>query len=191
MQFLKILFWETVENLPLFIGFLFAVRIRTNSLAAALVSLLAGIVLGVGLIHFTETKKFSNQPTLKETLTNLVVFSVLAVPFVFYFSDVDVWWSNWMTDVLFGAVAGGLLAWGESRGWKSTTTLGTHAVAMAVSVALLLTGIRFIYRVDSLANMLLVGGLLTVFISVIISWIDYWPVKANALQNSSRPGIGP
>jgi len=180
MQFLKILFWETLENIPLFMGFLLAVRWQVNSWPLALFCLAIGIVLGVGAIHLTETKKFSNQPSLRETVTNGVVFMALALPFVFYFSGGNVWWSNWVTDILLGLVLGALLAFGESRGWSGTATLKTHTLAMAIAATLLLLGIRFIYQAEPLVLMLLAGGVLTILVSALIVWIDYWPVKLTA-----------
>ncbi|MGC1376567.1 MAG: hypothetical protein WA821_10095, partial [Anaerolineales bacterium] len=110
IRFLAILFWETLENAPVLIGFLLAIRVHSENLALAFVYLFVGIALSVGLIHFTEIKKFSNQPSMKETLINLAVFSILAIPFIFYFSANGAWWSSWVTDIALGVVAGGALA---------------------------------------------------------------------------------
>lgn len=176
-RFTGILLWETLENLPLFIGFLLAVRIRSENLALAFAYLLAGTALGAGLIHFTEVKKFSNQPRLKETLTNFAVFTALSTPFVFYFSISNVWWSNWITDIIFGAVAGVALAIGESWGWSKTTKVKSHALTMAISAALFLFAVRLIYTIESVTAMLIAGTILTFLLSIIIVWLDYWPIK--------------
>lgn len=176
-RFTGILLWETLENLPLFIGFLMAVRIRSENLALAFVYLLLGTALGAGLIHFTEVKKFSNQPRLKETLTNFAVFTTLTTPFVFYFSISNVWWSNWITDIIFGAAAGAALAIGESWGWSKTTEVKPHALTMAISAVLFLFAVRLIYTIESLPAMLIAGTILTFLLSIIIVWLDYWPIK--------------
>lgn len=176
-RFLRILLWETLENFPLFIGFLLAVRIRSENLALAFAYLLVGTALGAGLIHFTEVKKFSNQPRLKETLTNFVVFTVLAIPFVFYFSVSNIWWSNWITDIVLGAIAGVALAIGESWGWSKVTEVKSHALSMAISAALLLCAIRLVYTIKSVTAMLIAGTILTFLLSIIIVWLDYWPIK--------------
>jgi hypothetical protein len=176
-RFLRILLWETLENFPLFIGFLLAVRIRSENLALAFVYLLVGTALGAGLIHFTEVKKFSNQPRLKETLTNFAVFTVLAIPFVFYFSVSNVWWSNWITDIIFGAVAGVALAVGESWGWNKVTEVKSHALTMAISAALFLFAIRLVYTIKSVTTVLIAGAILTFLLSIVIVWLDYWPIK--------------
>ncbi|MCJ7434307.1 MAG: hypothetical protein MUO77_12540 [Anaerolineales bacterium] len=172
-----ILLWETLENLPLFIGFLLAIRIRSENLALAFTYLLAGTALGVGLIHFTEVKKFSNQPRLKETLTNFSVFTALAIPFVFYFSVSNTWWSNWITDIILGVAAGYVLAIGESWGWSKTKEVKSHALTMAISAALFLSAIRLIYPIESMTAVLVAGTILTFLLSMIIVWLDYWPIK--------------
>jgi hypothetical protein len=179
-KFARVLFWETMENAPMVIGILLAVRIQSENLALAFVYLVAGMMVGVGLIHFTEVKKGSNQPLLKETIINFAVFTTLATPFVFYFSMDSVWWSNWITDIILGVVAGGALAVGESWGWKNTSTVKVHAVSMAISAVLFLLSIRLIYRIESLAVMLMVGLIFILLISIIIVLFDYWPIKKSA-----------
>jgi len=176
-RFFAILFWETLENAPVLIGFLLAIRVQSENLALSFVYLLAGVALSVGLIHFTEKKKFSNQPTSRETLVNFVIFTIVAVPFVFYFSAYGVWWSNWGTDIVLGAIAGGVLAIGESWGWKNTATVRMHIASMSISAALFLFAIRFIYGIESLIVMLIVSFIFILLISMIIVLFDYWPVN--------------
>jgi hypothetical protein len=185
-KFLQILFWETLENAPLFIGFLLAVRIRSENLVLALVCLLAGTALGAGLIHLTEVKKFSNQPALKETWTNFGIFTILAIPFIFYFSASGVWWSNWVTDIVLGAVAGIALAVGESWGWSNTVGVKLHAVSMTIAAVLFLFGIRLIYQIESLAVMLIFGLVFTLLISILIVRLEYWPMKKSDLASPSN-----
>lgn len=176
-RFPRILLWETLENLPLFVGFLLAIRVRSENLVLAFAYLLTGTALGTGLIHFTEVKKFSNQPNLKETLTNFAVFTALATPFVFYFSISNAWWSNWFTDILLGAAAGYALTIGESWGWSKTAEIRSHALVMSISAALLLLVIRLIYMLESMIAMVIAGTVLTFVISIIIVLFDYWPIK--------------
>ena len=173
-KFLVILFWEMLENFPMLVGFMLAIRFWTGNLDLALACLLSGAALGAGMIHFTEGKKLSNHPTLKETLINFLVFAVLGIPLVFYFVADDAWWSNWMTDVLFGIVVGGMLTVGESWGWRNTSAMKVHAVSMAIAAALFLLGIRFTYRVESLIAMFAVGVVLNLFVSIMIVSLEYW-----------------
>lgn len=178
VRFLKIVFWETLENIPLFLGFLLAIKFRSDSLLVAFICLVIGTTLGSGLIHFTEIKKYSNQPSLKETLTNFLVFTFMAVPFIFYFSTVDVWWSNWVTDLGLGIISGGGIALSESWGWNNAkvSTVRTHAISMAIAATLLFMGIRILHPLP-LGIVLSAGLGLTLVVSIIISRIDYWPIK--------------
>jgi hypothetical protein len=176
-RFLAILFWEALENAPVLIGFLMAIRLHSENFVLAFVYLLAGIALGVGLIHLTEVKKFSNQPTIKETLINFTVFTILATPFVFYFSLDGVWWSNWVTDIILGVIAGSALAVGESWGWRNTATVKVHAVSMTLAATLFLLGIRLTHGIESITAILIVSVIFNLFISIIIVLLDYWPIK--------------
>ncbi len=187
LRFLRIVFWESLENLPLFIGFLLAVKFRAENLGLALVCLVAGTALGAGLIHFTETKKYSNQPSLKETLVNFGVFTGLAIPFVFYLSAPDAWWSNWITDIILGSALGAVLAVAESWGWSNKATVKTHAVSMSIAAVAILISIRLIYSGNTF--ILVAGGLLlTIIVSIIIAWIDYWPIEAWTSAKSKKEG---
>lgn len=181
-RFLQILFWEALENAPMLAGFLLAVRLHSENLMLAFACLLVGAAGGAGLIHFTEVKKYSNQPTWKETLVNFAVFAVLPIPFVFYFSVEGAWWSNWVTDLLLGVLAGCALAVGESWGWKSSATVKVHIVSMAIAAALFLLGVRFTHAIELLPAIVLVGVVLNLFISVIIVRFDYWPISMHPIK---------
>jgi hypothetical protein len=176
-RFPEIVFWETLENAPLFLGFLLATRLLSNNWLLAFGSLLVGAACGAGLIHFSEAKKYSSRPTLKETLVNFAVFSLLPIPFVFYFSAQDIWWSNWGTDIVLGMAAGVGLAFGESWGWNDTATLKSHAVSMAISAVLFLLSMRLIRQIEAPALMVCVGLVFTLLISVLIVRLEYWPIK--------------
>jgi hypothetical protein len=105
------------------------------------------------------------------------VFTILATPFIFYFSADGAWWSNWGTDIVLGAVAGGALAIGESWGWSNIITVRVHIVSMAIAAVLFLFTIRLIYRIESLTVMLMFGIIFNLSISMIIVLFDYWPIK--------------
>ena len=188
-RFWQILFWETLENWPLIAGLAFTVRSLSTNWPLALACLVISTALGAIAIHFTESKKYSNQPTFKESAINFVVFTLLAVIFLFYYAPGDTWWTNWVTDLGLGALVGIGLTLGESLGWSSTATLKTHALAMAIASALILVALRFLYRLQPLGLMIAVATGVTVVVSAIIVWIDYWPIKpiaAVASQSLSK-----
>lgn len=177
LRFLKILLWETIENAPILIGFLLALRIQSENLFLALVILLIGTASGATLIHLTESSKYSNQPMLKETLVNFAVFTVLAIPFLFYFSVEEAWWSNWVTDIILGLLVGYVLSFSESWGWNDKATVKIHAVSMAIASILFLYGIRFTYKLELFIGILAIGIVFNFFVSIIIVLFDYWPIK--------------
>lgn len=186
-RFFKLLFWEVVENAPMLISFLLAIRIQSNSFLLAFVVLIIGMACGSVLIHFTESKKYSNQPTLKETIVNFIVFTLLSTPFVIYFSNNNAWWSNLITDTILGIIAGFALSFGESWGWNSTETVKVHAVSMAVAFVLLLYGVRLTYELELISAIFLVCIILNIFVSILIVLFDYYPIKEPNEMNSLAP----
>jgi len=180
MNFFFVLFWETVENLPLLIGFLVAVRIRRRSLAQALVVWIAGAALTSVLIHLIQAYRFSgvselNFPqTLSGTIINVLFSVIVGVPCVLYCSS-EQWWSNWKTDVVLGAVVGALGAVIHGAiGWSvDVFHIPLHIIALAVFGAVFLLGIRRLRGVYSWPLALAGGVALTVVVSAILIVIDY------------------
>lgn len=176
-RFLSILYWEALENAPLLTGFMLAARVWSENWVLGFAYLVLGTASGAILIHFTETKKISNQPTPRETLTNFVVFTLLSLPFVFYFAARDAWWSNWVTDIVLGILAGVTLSIGESWGWEDKAPVKLHALSMALSAVLFLSGVRLIFEIESLLLMFVSDLVFILLISLLIVRLEYWPVK--------------
>lgn len=179
LRFFKILLWETLENAPMLIGLLVALRIQSENLILAIIILVIGTACGAILIHFTESRKYSNQPMLKETLVNFAVFTFLAIPFLFYFSANDVWWSNWGTDIVIGILVGYVLSFSESWGWSNKATVKIHALSMGIASLIFLYGIRFTFQLELFSAIVVVGIVLNFFVSIIIVLFDYWPIKTS------------
>ena len=56
MKLLSVWMWESLENLPLLLGFVIAARLWGDNLLAGLAALVVGIGLGVLITHFAEPK---------------------------------------------------------------------------------------------------------------------------------------
>lgn len=183
-RFLKIVLWEALENAPILAAFLWAVKLHAENFLLAFIVLSIGAAASAALIHLTERKKYGIQPTLKETVVNFIVFSVMPIPFIFYVSANDIWWSNWLTDVLLGILAGISVAVGESYGWKEKSRVKVHAISMASMSIISLWGIRFMHNAELLLSVIVIGIFFNLLVSSIIVWFDYWPIKesANTLQ---------
>lgn len=184
-RFVKILFWETLENIPMLTGFLLAIRVQPLDLPLAFVILMMGVASGAILIHLTESKKYSNQPAPKETLVNFMIIMVLAIPIVFYFSADGAWWSNWVTDTILGTVTGVVLSFGESWGWNSTASVKVHSISMAIAFTILLLGIRLTAQLEPLLAVFTVGVVLNLFASTIIVLLEYWPITESSHESST------
>lgn len=174
-KYFQALRWEFIQNLPLILGFLCAARLWRQSLPLALILLIAGIGLGILVMHYTEPflHKEKYPPTWKGDLQNLALFVVIALPFLYYFSTENRW-LNWKTDLIAGVIVGILLTLGQAIGWKGEKRrMVLHGAAMAASFPLIMIGLRYALKVESWVWMLSAGVLVTWLASMVITWIDY------------------
>ena len=175
MKLLSVWMWESLENLPLLLGFVIAAHLWGDNLAVGLAALVAGMGLGVLATHFVEPKLHKGNREVRwiSTLMNFVLFVVLAIPFVYYFRA-DTRWINWKTDLLAGLTAGLLLTSVQSLHWTGKKArMVLHGAAMVVAFPVIMLGLRSIIRSESWGLSILFTFFLTLFASLIIALIDY------------------
>ena len=175
MKLLTVWMWESLENLPMILGFVVAARIWGNNLATGLAVLAIGMALGVFFTRMVEPKlhKAKHEVRWVSVLVNFLLFVGLAIPFIYYFRA-DTIWINWKTDLLGGLAAALLLTFIQSTHWtgpKSRMLL--HGVAMMAAFPVIMLGLRSIICMDGWGLALLLTFLLTLFASLIIALIDY------------------
>jgi hypothetical protein len=143
MNFFLAVLWTTLQNLPACVGFLIAVRTRRKNLALALASFTLGLALTALLMPYTNWQALGYASSPTSGIPNAVLYAVCGLPLVFYASS-EVWWSNWLTDVVLGAVLGLLVAIGQVLfGWPiDVFRIPLHLIAMAVSGAIFLLVVR-------------------------------------------------
>jgi len=174
-KYLHALKWEFLQNLPLILGFMVASRLRHINLLLSLEVLVVGIFLGITLMHYTEPflHKEKYPSTWRADFFNFALFVIMAIPFLFYFS-VEHPLLNWLTDLIVGAILGVLLTFGQALTWKGPKArMVVHGIAMAVSFPLILVGIRYAFKVTSWGWMVILGILVTLLASIVITLIDY------------------
>lgn len=187
MKLFTVWMWESLENLPLLLGFVIAARLWDQDLIAGLVALLLGMGTGVLIARTVEPKlhKSGHQVRWRSTLINFALFVALAIPFVYYFRA-DSRWINWKTDLLAGLAAGLLLTLVQRAHWtgpKSRMLL--HGAAMVVSFPIIMVGLRYIVRVGNWALLVLLTFLLTLFASLVIALIDYQEMYLHTNKKSN------
>lgn len=175
MKLLNVWMWESLENLPMILGFVIAARLWDDNIPAGLAALVIGMGLGVFVTRLVEPKlhKTKHEVRWVSVLVNFVLFVGIAIPFVYYFRA-DTRWLNWKTDLLAGLVAALLLTLVQSTHWSGPKSrMLLHGAAMAVSFPIIMLGLRTIISVDSWGLSMLLTFLLTLFASLIIALIDY------------------
>ena len=175
MKLLVVWMWESLENLPLLLGFVVAARLWENSIPAGLFALMVGMGLGVLVTRLVEPKlhKTKHEVRWVSVLVNFILFVGLAIPFIYYFRA-DTTWLNWKTDLLGGLVAALLLTIVQSTHWSgSKSRMLLHGAAMVVAFPLIVLGLRYIIRLGSWELAMFFTLLLTLFASLIIALIDY------------------
>ena len=175
MNLLFVWVWESLENLPMILGFVIAARFWDDTLPAGLLVLVIGMALGVLVTRMVEPKlhKARHEVRWKSTLTNFLIFVALAIPFIYYFRA-DTAWFSWKTDLLGGLVAGLLLTLIQSTHWSGPKSrMFLHGAAMMVAFPVIMLGLRYIIRLDGWGLSVLLTFFLALLASLIIALIDY------------------
>jgi hypothetical protein len=175
MKLLSVWTWESLENLPLLLGFVVAARLWGENLIAGVGALVLGMGLGAIVTRLVEPRlhKGKHQVRWVSVLINFVLFVVLAIPFIYYFRA-ELRWINWKTDLLGGLAAGLLLTLVQRAHWTgSKARMLLHGAAMVVSFPIIMVGLRSIIRVGNWGFLILFTFLLTLFASLVIAVIDY------------------
>jgi hypothetical protein len=171
VKFLKIVFWESAQNLPIIAGFIAALTLWQQSRwGSAIACIVTGSAIGALIIRITESKIVeSRRESWRVTISNIAVMSVLAFVLIIYLSAQ---WSSWQTDLLFGALAGFGLAVAQDLAARERIGI-RHGIALGFAVFIILTGVRvLVAALPILANVLII----TAVITLIISLIDYGPL---------------
>lgn len=174
MRFLNALLWESIQNTPVIVLFVFAVwhwtrRRKTRSMVCAI----GGAVVGSLLIRFTEPAASGYHEPVEVTAVNAVSMSLLQFLFAVYLGT-EANWSNWRMDVFLGAGAGVALAVAQGLAAPDPPVIGIllHSLALASAGALVLVGIRKLKGQD-LTSALASAALLAIVMTLFISLIDY------------------
>ena len=98
MRLLSVWAWESLENLPMILGFVIAARLWEGNFLLGVVVLIVGMGLGVLVTRLVEPKLHIAKHEVRWTsvLINFVLFLGLAIPFLYYFRA-DSRWLNWRT----------------------------------------------------------------------------------------------
>lgn len=139
---LNIFFWEFLQNFLLVCAFTFgnAAYIGGNPPAAVGITI-AFVCAGVVTIRFTEPAiRPGPRESRRETLTNLVFFSIAVILFILYFS-----WNRGSlpADLLLGSFTGAAAAVFQARAARETVSI-QHLFALVVSFAIALAVIRLV-----------------------------------------------
>jgi len=175
MNILTVLLWESLENLPMILGFVIAARLWDDSLLTGLLVLIVGMALGVLVTRLVEPKlhKEKHEVRWASVVVNFLLFVALAISFVYYFLA-DIRWLNWKTDLFGGLAAGLLLTLIQSTHWRGPKSrMFLHGIAMMAAFPVIMLGLRSIIHVDNWGISMLFTFFLTLFASLIIALIDY------------------
>jgi hypothetical protein len=185
MKLLTVWMWESLENLPLLFGFVFAARLWGDSFVAGLVVLAVGMGMGVLVTRSVEPKLHQGQHEVRwlSTLVNFALFVGLAIPFIYYF-QAKTGWISWKTDILGGLVAALLLTYIQSTHWTGPKTrMVLHGAAMLVAFPVIMLGLRYIIRLENWGLSIIFTFFLTLFASMIIALIDYREMYRSSDRN--------
>jgi hypothetical protein len=175
VKLLNIWAWESLENLPLLLGFVIAARLWDGNIPAGVLVLISGMALGVLITRLVEPKLHKNRHQVRwvSSIVNFLLFVALAFPFLYYF-NAQTAWTNWKSDLFLGIAAGLLLTFVQSLHWTGIKTrMLWHGLAMVAAFPLIMLGIRYTIRMDGLGLSVFYTVLIILMASLIIALIDY------------------
>jgi len=175
MKMLMVWLWESLENLPMILGFVVAARLWDDSLLVGVLVLITGMALGVLVTRLVEPKLHEAKHDVRwvSVIVNFLLFVALAVPFVYYFRA-DIRWLNWKTDLFGGLAAGLMLTLVQSTHWRGPKSrMFLHGIAMMIAFPVIMLGLRYIIHLDVWGLSITLTFLLTLFASMLITLIDY------------------
>ncbi|GAB4581462.1 MAG: hypothetical protein Fur0022_42090 [Anaerolineales bacterium] len=168
-RFKRIFFWEFLQNLPLLLGFVFALQsLREQAWMGMLGFSFAGSVAGSMMIRYTENNIVPGaREPISVTFTNIIVFFLIAGLVSIYFSQP---WGSWQIDILLGALLGAGTGYAQDiaagqfkPGWR-------HILALSLAFIPALITIRLI---TGYFHPLFGGIFLNLLVTLIIVCIDY------------------
>jgi hypothetical protein len=171
MRFLKIFFWEFIQNIPIFTGFAWAFDSRIqgkpwNALACAGVGGISGAIL----IALTESRKVpGHKEPIPVVLINILAITAFIFALVVYLGTQG---TNWFTDLLLGSLGGAGLGLLQSTAGRKKVDV-RHCLALALASALAIIGIRILLNAGWSIWMNALST--TVLATLIICLIDYMP----------------
>jgi hypothetical protein len=171
MRTLKVLFWEFLQNIPIFTGFAWAFDFLTRGKPwIALALAVAGGTCGAILISLTESKKVpGHKESLPVLLTNILAITTFIFAMVVYFRTKG---TTWQTDIILGILGGAGLAGLQSLAAKKKIDT-RHCIALGFASTLAIIGIRILLNTGWSVWLDIFS--ITVLATVIIGLIDYMP----------------
>jgi hypothetical protein len=176
-RFLRILLIETVQNIPLWMGFILSARLAERNAALGWGLLVAAMVGGAFAIAITEhliaggELQITSNP--RDFLVNAVTFCAVGAIFMLYFTA-GAALTSYRTDIILGVLLG--LTISTAQGVAAADPIGeilTHGLALALAMVVTLTAVRFVLTQPRLLTVLVQSFALTVIASLIIAAVDY------------------
>lgn len=167
------LLFETLENVPLFLGGILAVWWGLQGqLGLAVCATVLGSAVGSLAIHFGEAQQSPGfHSTWRKTSFNFVAFVVCTLVAWLYFALIPGGWWDFVTGIGLGL----LLSVLESPSFSTRRSWWRHASTMAVATGLGLVMTRRLLALPNLAEVVTATAGLIVVLSVVITAIEYWP----------------
>jgi hypothetical protein len=177
MNFLKIIFWEYIQNLPVLAGFAWAFDLwQRGQPWIAFACVAAGGLTGAILIALTEARKQAGYKEPRAVLlTNIVSITTIMFVMMIYLT---VRWSSWLTDLMIGVFSGIGLGIAQSLAARKKINV-LHCIALGVASPLVLICIRWLLNTGW--SIWIIISLICLLATLIISFIDYAPDEFNPI----------
>jgi hypothetical protein len=140
-EFLLVMWWEAVQNIPLIAGVVAAYWFWEQSWLITAACIVTGSVLSALSMIPTEGRIFEgHRESVGAIIGNICTFSVLMTVYEVYLKAP---WSSWWTDIIAGIVAGAALGMAQDLAAKEKRIGVVRILALGISCLVSLLIIRF------------------------------------------------
>jgi hypothetical protein len=179
-EFLLVIWWEAIQNIPLIAGVIAAYWFWGQSVLLTALCIITGSVLSALSMIPTEGRIFEgHRESVRAIMGNVLIFSVLMTLYTAYLRAS---WSSWWTDITAGLVAGAALGAGQDLVAKEKS-IGVVRV-FALGMSCLVTMLVFRFSIEAwppLVSFLVV----TVWFTLAMGGYKLWR-KRHPIENGSQ-----
>jgi hypothetical protein len=170
VRFVRVYFWEYVQNIAFLVGFVWSLRFfREDQFLIALIILVGSSFITAVIIRWTERYiANTHHETVQATIANGTYMTIAGVIMVLYMNQISFWWADIVVAGVIGGGFGFFQIYVQKQSFQEEVD---HAIAFFLAAGISLLSLRFFLNFNEWVAAIVVNAILTLIIVI----VDYWP----------------